>query len=110
VTPLTTIQQCCSGQGSALLASGIPVTIKCTNIMLEPLMIYFEWDDKKADANWRKHGVRFEEAKFALSDPYRWTEEDLTESDEERWQTIGMSSDCRLLFVVYTIQGNGTEI
>jgi uncharacterized DUF497 family protein len=30
---------------------------------------YFEWDDAKAEANFRKHGVRFEHAVEACEDP-----------------------------------------
>ena len=31
----------------------------------------FEWDEKKAAANLRKHGVSFEEAASAFGDPCR---------------------------------------
>jgi uncharacterized protein len=30
----------------------------------------FEWDDDKAEANWQKHGVAFEQAVIALSDAF----------------------------------------
>lgn len=29
----------------------------------------FEWDEDKANANFKKHGVRFEEAKSVFNDP-----------------------------------------
>lgn len=29
----------------------------------------FEWDEKKAASNFRKHGITFEEATFAFDDP-----------------------------------------
>jgi uncharacterized protein len=32
--------------------------------------VYFEWDDLKAAENFRKHGVSFEEAAYALGDPF----------------------------------------
>ena len=32
--------------------------------------IYFEWDDIKAAENIRRHGVSFEEAAYALGDPF----------------------------------------
>jgi hypothetical protein len=31
----------------------------------------FEWDEVKADANLRKHGVSFEEAKTVFADPHQ---------------------------------------
>lgn len=31
---------------------------------------YFEWDDEKAAENFRKHSVSFEEAAYALGDPF----------------------------------------
>lgn len=60
----------------------------------------FEWDDRKAAANVRKHGVTFEEALSALGDPHALTAPDLLES--ERSVTIGFSTVARLLFVVHT--------
>jgi hypothetical protein len=30
----------------------------------------FVWNDEKADTNWRKHGVRFEEAAMVFEDPF----------------------------------------
>jgi uncharacterized DUF497 family protein len=37
-----------------------------------PTFVYgdFEWDEEKAVANEAKHGVRFEEAAQAFTDPY----------------------------------------
>ncbi|MDR2604138.1 MAG: BrnT family toxin, partial [Desulfovibrio sp.] len=31
--------------------------------------LYFEWDDEKSESNFRKHGIRFEEAAFVFDDP-----------------------------------------
>ena len=33
-------------------------------------MIDFEWDNAKAAANFRKHGVTFEQAAYAFRDPF----------------------------------------
>jgi uncharacterized DUF497 family protein len=33
--------------------------------------VRFEWDEEKARANRRKHGVSFEEAKTVFDDPIR---------------------------------------
>jgi len=60
----------------------------------------FEWDDRKAAVNLRKHGVSFEEALTALADPAALTVRDLVDPDREI--TIGASALSRLLFVVHT--------
>lgn len=60
----------------------------------------FEWDDRKAAANLKKHGVSFEEAITALADPRAVSAPDLAIDD--RWITIGRSALLRVLFVVHT--------
>ncbi len=70
----------------------------------------FEWDDRKAEANWRKHGVRFESARFVFFD--FWGAEQLDESEsygEERSQAIGMVAN-RLLFVIFTYRQDRRRI
>lgn len=60
----------------------------------------FDWDPAKAASNARKHGVTFEQATQAISDPNAL--ELLDEfADEERWRLIGRS-DIGLLVVVYS--------
>lgn len=60
----------------------------------------FEWDDRKAATNLKKHGVSFEEAITALADPYAVGAPDLIVP--ARWITIGRSVLLRVLFVVHT--------
>ncbi|WP_143141869.1 BrnT family toxin, partial [Xylella fastidiosa] len=48
---------------------------------------YFEWDDKKAESNFRKHGIRFDEAALAFDDPFAVSEQNRIENGEQRWQT-----------------------
>ena len=59
-----------------------------------------EWDELKAAANDRKHGVSFEEAVTALMDRAAVTFFD--PADDEREITIGHSVRNRLLLVVHT--------
>ena len=62
----------------------------------------FEWDDTKAAANVRKHGVSFEFAATIFRDPGLLTVADIEHSDiEERWLSIGLSIDGKALSVVY---------
>lgn len=64
------------------------------------------WDPKKAEFNLKKHGVEFEEAATALSDPLAVTGADPDHSDyEERYVTFGVSARDRLLVVSHTEEG-----
>jgi uncharacterized DUF497 family protein len=60
----------------------------------------FEWDQKKAESNARKHGVQFEEAITAFADPLSMLMPDPDHSaDEERFVLIGTSRRNRFLVV-----------
>ena len=67
----------------------------------------FEWDDAKAEANERKHGVTFEAAALAVDDTYAVVFPDGAHID--RVNVIGMGAD-RVLFVVATERGHRTRI
>lgn len=63
----------------------------------------FEWDENKAEANLRKHGVSFDEAATVLQNLRAAEFPDPEHSGtEERWIAIGHSSSGRLLVVCYT--------
>lgn len=69
----------------------------------------FEWDEDKAAANWKKHGVDFRDAVRVFSDPFRKEMYDAAHStDEDRFNTIGRVRD--ILFVVHTECGERTRI
>jgi uncharacterized protein len=63
-----------------------------------------EWDAVKAATNFKKHGVRFEEAATSLLDPMALAQEDVTSRGEARWNLIRMSASTRLLTVIYTLR------
>jgi len=66
----------------------------------------FEWDEAKAEANQRKHGVSFAEAMTVLADPLALTGFDPDHSDDEdRYITMGLSIAGRLLLVSHTERG-----
>ena len=53
-------------------------------------MVHFEWDEAKNRANRAKHGVPFEAAQFAFSDPKRVIAQDLEHSGvEQRYYCFG---------------------
>ena len=71
----------------------------------------FEWDQAKAAANLRKHGVSFEEAVSALKDDLAATARDLEHSVTEfRFITLGVSAHGRLLTVAHTERGSSIRI
>ena len=71
----------------------------------------FEWDQKKADSNERKHGVTFREAASVFGDPLAITFGDPDHSvSEERFLTFGLSMRRRLLLVSHTDRRGGVRI
>lgn len=65
-------------------------------------MAAFEWDSKKAKANWNAHKVGFEQARDVFRDAMALDEPDEREDyGEERRNRIGLVEG-RLLFVTYT--------
>ncbi|MBI5649064.1 MAG: BrnT family toxin [Chloroflexi bacterium] len=63
----------------------------------------FEWDPVKAAKNFRKHGVSFPEAATIFNDPDFITVIDDEHSiDEDRFITIGLSNQGRLLMLAHT--------
>lgn len=72
-------------------------------------MTFFEWDERKAEANRRKHGIRFEEAAKIFDDENAISEVDRFVEDEPRWQTIGTLPGARLLLVAHTVSEEGAD-
>ena len=71
----------------------------------------FEWDDQKAVANFKKHGVRFEEAKSVFVDERAKLIDDPDHSeDEDRFVLLGLSSALRLLLVCHCCRSEGNVI
>ncbi len=70
----------------------------------------FEWDPYKAGWNHSKHGVRFEEAATIFRDPRMLSIYDTDHSsEEERWVTMGISAQGRLLIVSHTFSDEATQ-
>jgi uncharacterized DUF497 family protein len=71
----------------------------------------FEWDQRKADSNLRKHGVSFREAATVFGDPLAWTFPDPDHSEEEdRSVTIGNSHLGNLLVISHTERTDSIRI
>jgi uncharacterized protein len=70
----------------------------------------FEWDDDKAAANLRDHGISFAKAVKALADPFgvEWID-DSEFYGEERCNLLGMCEGV-ILHVTYTERGERIRI
>ena len=65
-------------------------------------MLRFEWDEQKASANRKKHGVSFEEARSVFSDERARLIDDPDHSgEEERFVLLGLGYSLRLLVVCH---------
>jgi uncharacterized DUF497 family protein len=62
-----------------------------------------EWDPRKDESNFRKHGVRFAEAEPVFAD-------DESDPQEQRFVSIGTGVKGRVLAVVYCYRGSKIRI
>jgi uncharacterized protein len=73
--------------------------------------LQFEWDEHKAAANLKKHGVSFEEAKTVFVDERAKLISDPDHSaDEDRFVLLGLSSALRLLLICHCYRDEGGVI
>jgi uncharacterized DUF497 family protein len=70
----------------------------------------FEWDERKAAINLRRHKLSFLLARSVFNDAFAVIEQELSEDyGEERFVAIGMADDV-LMTVVYTERGERIRI
>jgi len=70
----------------------------------------FTWDPAKAASNVTKHGVSFAQAATVLLDALALTVFDTEHSEfEERWFTLGLTSEGQLLAVSHTHTATGPD-
>jgi len=71
----------------------------------------FVWDERKAESNAHKHGVTFDEARTAFADREAMTRHDPDHSSaEDRFVTMGISGQGRLLVVVHVDSGDDVRL
>jgi uncharacterized DUF497 family protein len=74
------------------------------------LKAQFEWDEKKNRENLKKHGVPFNLAQYAFSDPNRVIAEDASHSQtEQRYYCFGKVGD-RIMTVRFTYRKRSIRI
>jgi uncharacterized protein len=73
--------------------------------------LHFEWDETKAKANVKKHGVSFDEAKSAFLDDHAKLIADPDHSvAEDRFVLLGYSGSLKLLVVCHCYRAAGHVI
>lgn len=72
-------------------------------------MLFFEWDERKAAANLRKHGIQFEEAAQVFFYEFALSAQDRIVDGEPRWQTIGMVEGILVLVVAHMVWDEGQD-
>jgi len=71
----------------------------------------FEWDKDKEKRNIRKHAISLDEAVTVFYDPLSATFADPDHSiEEDRFITVGYSSQGRLFVISYTERGDAIRI
>lgn len=71
----------------------------------------FEWDERKANANLKKHGVSFDEARTVFFDERAKLIDDPEHSDdEERFILLRLSSALRAMVVCHCYRSSGNVI
>ena len=71
----------------------------------------YEWDSDKDEANFRKHGIHFLEAKKIFRDPYLLVGYDIEHSQcEDRYYGVGCIEGFLVLVVFFTERSGRTRI
>lgn len=69
-----------------------------------------EFDERKAAANLKKHGVTFTEASTVLFDAMALSREDGDAEGEARFVLVGISNAGRVLTVCYTLRSEAIRL
>ena len=73
--------------------------------------IKFEWDARKAEANEKKHGISFDEARTVFLDENAKLINDPSHSeDEDRFVLLGLSSTLKVMVVCHCYREPGNVI
>jgi len=71
----------------------------------------FEWDPRKAEGNFKKHGVRFAESLPVFEDDHALTvTDDESDPGEQRFVSMGVGAKGRVLVVIYSYRGKRIRI
>ena len=69
-----------------------------------------EWDEAKNEANFRKHGIRFQEAGEIFDGPVLTARDDRKDYGERRFVSIGQLGETVVVVVVHTPRSGKTRL
>jgi uncharacterized DUF497 family protein len=73
--------------------------------------VALDWDPQKAEANFKKHGVRFSETEPVFEDDHAITiRDDESDPSEQRFIAIGAGAKGRVLVVVFCYRGEDIRV
>jgi uncharacterized DUF497 family protein len=70
----------------------------------------YQWDPKKAEINFKKHGIDFADAVGVFEDEWSLTIKEQIAEGEQRFMTIGMDFLGHEIVVVYTYRGEDIRL
>jgi hypothetical protein len=70
------------------------------------VFVNITWDPKKAEVNFKKHGIRFSDAEMVLYDSFAMTLEEHIVANEQRYVTVGTDAVGRVIVVVYSYRSD----
>ena len=75
-------------------------------------MIAFEWNEAKANSNFKKHGISFEEAKSVFFDEFalQFYDETHSQLEEDRFLMLGSSNESNILLICHCEKCDGEII
>jgi uncharacterized DUF497 family protein len=70
----------------------------------------YQWDSKKADLNYKKHGIDFADAVGVFEDEWALSIKQEIVKNEQRFASIGTDFLGRIVVVVYTYRGDDIRL
>jgi uncharacterized DUF497 family protein len=70
----------------------------------------YQWDPRKAEINYKKHGVDFADAVGVFEDEWSLTIREQIAEGEQRFMTIGVDFLGHVIVVVYTYRGEDIRL
>ncbi len=71
-------------------------------LFVHTLLMSYRWDQYKAHQNWIKHRIDFADAIGVLEDEWALTIKGEWKNGEQRFSTLGMDLQLRIVVVTYT--------
>lgn len=73
-------------------------------------MLEFEWDKNKNEANFKKHGIKFDEAICIFEGKVLTSADERNDYGEQRWISIGEIEGVAVIVLIHTDRHNKLRI